>query len=167
MVSLMAASNQGMLARKDRIEVPEHYHLDLAHRWLVDLYEAWAKPEKAAEWRAKPTTRALANLIGILSCSAGLGSRVLCRVCTVPIPVDNREADRVGLGLSRLAPFALLAELAVNRVVRDDSARRIRLAMDAFISVLLWCVNKRKEPPRAAAPTGAANNVGFSCCPPI
>src|SRR6516164_4529489 len=45
--------------------------------------------------------------------------------------------------------------------MRHDSAQRIRLAMDAFISVLLWCVNKRKEPPRAAAPIGVANIVGF------
>jgi hypothetical protein len=51
--------------------------------------------------------------------------------------------------------------------MRDDSAQRIRLAMDAFISVLLWCVNKRKEPPRAAAPIGVANIVGFSWHPKI
>jgi hypothetical protein len=31
-----------------------HYHLDRARKWLVDLYEAWGKPKKAAEWRAKP-----------------------------------------------------------------------------------------------------------------
>jgi len=35
-----------------------HYHLDLAQKWLVELYEAWGKPEKAAEWPAKPTARA-------------------------------------------------------------------------------------------------------------
>src|SRR6516225_4153886 len=51
--------------------------------------------------------------------------------------------------------------------MRDDSAQRIRLAMDAFISVLLCCVNKRKKPPRAAAPIGVANIVGFSWRPPI
>jgi hypothetical protein len=56
---LLLEGYQGMLARKDRISVPDHYHIDLAHKWLVDLYEAWGKPEKAAEWRAKPTTRAL------------------------------------------------------------------------------------------------------------
>jgi tetratricopeptide (TPR) repeat protein len=58
---LLLEGYQGMLARKDRIAVPDHYHLDLAHKWLVELYEAWGKPEKAAEWRAKPTTRALAS----------------------------------------------------------------------------------------------------------
>ena len=44
---------QGMLARKDRIAVPYRYHLDLAHRWVVQLYQAWGKPEKAAEWKKK------------------------------------------------------------------------------------------------------------------
>jgi len=42
-----------MLAHKDRMEVPDRYHLDLAHQWLVQLYQAWGKPEKAAEWRKK------------------------------------------------------------------------------------------------------------------
>ena len=58
---LLLEGYQGMLARKDRIAVPDYYHLDRAHKWLVDLYEAWGKPEKAAEWRAKPTTRALGS----------------------------------------------------------------------------------------------------------
>jgi hypothetical protein len=44
---------QGMLSRKDRISVPDRYHLDLAHRWLVQLYQAWGKPDKAAEWKNK------------------------------------------------------------------------------------------------------------------
>jgi tetratricopeptide (TPR) repeat protein len=51
---LLLEGYQGMLARKDRVDVSELYHLDRAHRWLADLYEAWGKPEKAAEWRAKP-----------------------------------------------------------------------------------------------------------------
>jgi hypothetical protein len=42
-----------MLAREDRIAVPDCYHLDLAHRWVVQLYRAWGKPEKAAEWRVR------------------------------------------------------------------------------------------------------------------
>jgi len=41
---------QGMLARKDRIDVPDWYHLDLARGWIVQLYQAWGKPGKAAEW---------------------------------------------------------------------------------------------------------------------
>jgi hypothetical protein len=44
---------QGSLARKDRIDVPHRYHLDLAHQWLVQLYQAWGKPAKAAEWNKK------------------------------------------------------------------------------------------------------------------
>jgi tetratricopeptide (TPR) repeat protein len=56
---LLLEGYQGMLARKDRVDVSENYHLDRAHKWLVDLYVAWGKPEKAAEWRAKATTRAL------------------------------------------------------------------------------------------------------------
>ena len=58
---LLLEGYQGMLARKDRIAVPDYYHLDRAYKWLVDLYEAWGKPEKAAEWRAKPTPRALGS----------------------------------------------------------------------------------------------------------
>src|SRR5215831_13326701 len=56
--------------------------------------------------------------IVFLSCSAGLGSRVLFQVSTrpIPMPVDYRKSDRVGLGLSRLTPFALLGVLTVNRV---------------------------------------------------
>jgi eukaryotic-like serine/threonine-protein kinase len=44
---------QGMLARKDRMEVPDRYHLELARQWLVQLYQAWGKPDKAAEWKKK------------------------------------------------------------------------------------------------------------------
>jgi len=27
--------------------------LDLAHQWIVELYQAWGKPDKAAEWKKK------------------------------------------------------------------------------------------------------------------
>jgi eukaryotic-like serine/threonine-protein kinase len=50
---LLLEGYQGMLARKDFIAVPDRYHLELAHQWLVQLYEAWGKPDKAAEWRKK------------------------------------------------------------------------------------------------------------------
>jgi hypothetical protein len=33
--------------------VPDRYYVDYAHEWLVKLYEAWDKPEKAAEWKKK------------------------------------------------------------------------------------------------------------------
>ncbi len=50
---LLLEGYQGMLARKDRIDVPYRYHLDLAHQWLVQLYQAWGQPAKAAEWSRK------------------------------------------------------------------------------------------------------------------
>jgi hypothetical protein len=31
--------------------VPNWYHLDRAHEWIVQLYQLWDKPEKAAEWK--------------------------------------------------------------------------------------------------------------------
>jgi tetratricopeptide (TPR) repeat protein/predicted Ser/Thr protein kinase len=49
--SLLLAGYQGMLIRKSRIGTPDLYHLDRAREWLVQLYDAWSKPEKAAEWR--------------------------------------------------------------------------------------------------------------------
>ena len=50
---LLLQGYQGMLARKDSINVPDRYHLYLAHQWLVELYQAWGKPAKAAEWSKK------------------------------------------------------------------------------------------------------------------
>ena len=50
---LLLEGYQGMLARKDLITVPDRCHLDLAHQWLVQLYHAWGKPEKAAEWQKR------------------------------------------------------------------------------------------------------------------
>jgi hypothetical protein len=48
---LLLEGYQGMQARKDLIAVPERYHLDRAREWLVELYNAWGKPDKAATWR--------------------------------------------------------------------------------------------------------------------
>jgi serine/threonine protein kinase/tetratricopeptide (TPR) repeat protein len=50
---MLLEGHQGMLARKDRIAVPDQYHLDLARQWLIQLYRAWGKPGKAAEWSKK------------------------------------------------------------------------------------------------------------------
>jgi eukaryotic-like serine/threonine-protein kinase len=50
---LLLEGYQGMLARKDKIEVPSWYHLDRAREWIVQLYQAWGKPGKAAEWKKK------------------------------------------------------------------------------------------------------------------
>lgn len=50
---LLVEGYQGMLARKDRIDVPDWYHLDLAREWIVQLYQSWGKPKEAAEWKKK------------------------------------------------------------------------------------------------------------------
>jgi eukaryotic-like serine/threonine-protein kinase len=50
---LLLSGYQGMAARKGRIDVPDWYHLDRAREWIVQLYQAWGKPAKAAEWRKK------------------------------------------------------------------------------------------------------------------
>ena len=50
---LLLEGYQGMAVRKDRIGVPDWYHLDRAREWIIQLYQAWGKPEKAAEWREK------------------------------------------------------------------------------------------------------------------
>jgi len=52
----------GMRARKNRIDVPDWYYLDRAHDWIVQLYEAWGKPAKAAEWRTSSTRRVTASI---------------------------------------------------------------------------------------------------------
>ena len=52
---LLLEGYRGMLARKDHIGVPDRYHLSRAREWLVKLYQAWGKPESAAEWSKKPT----------------------------------------------------------------------------------------------------------------
>jgi len=48
---LLLVGYQGMLARKDRMGAPDRYDLDRAREWLVHLYEAWGKPDKAAAFR--------------------------------------------------------------------------------------------------------------------
>ncbi len=51
--SLLLEGYQGMQARQDHIAVGDRYHVELARRWLVQLYRAWGKPDKAAEWSSK------------------------------------------------------------------------------------------------------------------
>ena len=53
---LLLEGYQGMLARKQQIPTPNRYYLELAREWLIQLYAAWGKPEKAAEWRKKRST---------------------------------------------------------------------------------------------------------------
>ncbi len=47
---LLVEGYQGMLARKDSIAVPDRYNLDLARKWLFQLYKDTGKPGKAAQF---------------------------------------------------------------------------------------------------------------------
>jgi len=48
---LLLSGYRGMAARKERIAVPDLYHLERAGEWIAQLYLNWDKPDKAAEWR--------------------------------------------------------------------------------------------------------------------
>ncbi len=50
---LLLEGYQGMLVRKNRMGASYWYHLDRARDWLVQLYQGWGKPDKAAEWSKK------------------------------------------------------------------------------------------------------------------
>jgi tetratricopeptide (TPR) repeat protein len=50
---LLLEGYQGMLARKERIAVPDWYHLDRSREWVGQLYQAWGKTAPAAEWQKK------------------------------------------------------------------------------------------------------------------
>jgi tetratricopeptide (TPR) repeat protein len=50
---LLLDGYQGMAARKDRMGVPQWYHLERARAWIVQLYQEWGKPRQAAEWQRK------------------------------------------------------------------------------------------------------------------
>jgi eukaryotic-like serine/threonine-protein kinase len=50
---LLLEGYRGMLARKNRIDIADWYHLDRAREWIVQLYASWGKPAKAAEWGKK------------------------------------------------------------------------------------------------------------------
>jgi serine/threonine protein kinase len=51
---LLVSGYHGMEARKDQIfDVPDKHQLDSFGGWIVRLYQAWGKPEKAKEWREK------------------------------------------------------------------------------------------------------------------
>jgi eukaryotic-like serine/threonine-protein kinase len=48
---LLVEGYRGMLARKEKIAIPDRYYLYRARGWIVSLYEAWGKPAKAAAWK--------------------------------------------------------------------------------------------------------------------
>lgn len=49
---LLLEGYHGMLALNDHIAV-DRYHLELARQWLIQLYQAWGKRAKAADWKKK------------------------------------------------------------------------------------------------------------------
>jgi hypothetical protein len=51
--TLLLAGYEGLKQREETTSPLHKYRLTEAIERLVQLYEAWAKPEKAAEWRAK------------------------------------------------------------------------------------------------------------------
>jgi serine/threonine-protein kinase len=51
--ALVVEGYEGMKAREDKIPQPGKPRLTEAAERVVKLYEAWGKPEKAAEWRAR------------------------------------------------------------------------------------------------------------------
>jgi tetratricopeptide (TPR) repeat protein len=50
---LLLEGYQGMDSRKDKIMAVDGYHLHRAWEWISQLYQAWGKPEKAAEWKSR------------------------------------------------------------------------------------------------------------------
>lgn len=47
---LLLEGYRGMMERKDRIGVPDWYHLNRARQWIVELYRSWGSKDKAAKW---------------------------------------------------------------------------------------------------------------------
>jgi eukaryotic-like serine/threonine-protein kinase len=50
---LLLSGYRGMEQRMSEAGPQNAYHLDRARQWIVDLYQAWGKPEAAARWRAR------------------------------------------------------------------------------------------------------------------
>lgn len=48
---LLEEGYRGLVERKNKMAVPDQYHLDRAHDWIVELHKAWGKPGKAAKWK--------------------------------------------------------------------------------------------------------------------
>ncbi len=55
--SLLLEGYRGMVDRKDRMGVANMYHLDRAYDWILEMYQSWGKPERAAEWRGRHRSR--------------------------------------------------------------------------------------------------------------
>jgi eukaryotic-like serine/threonine-protein kinase len=50
---LLLHGYRALAAGMNRLDGPKRYFIDLAHKWLVELYRDWGKPDKAAEWQKK------------------------------------------------------------------------------------------------------------------
>jgi hypothetical protein len=50
---LIVQGYEGLVARQQRIPVPERKRLTEAAERVIRLYAAWGKTDKAAEWRAR------------------------------------------------------------------------------------------------------------------
>ena len=50
---LLLEGYNGMLERKNRMSAPDQVEREQAREFLVQLYRAWGKTAKAAEWRAR------------------------------------------------------------------------------------------------------------------
>jgi serine/threonine protein kinase len=50
---LLLSGYAGLIQRKDAIPLPNMSGLADAGKWIVQLYQAWDQPDRAAEWRAK------------------------------------------------------------------------------------------------------------------
>ena len=50
---LLLSGYEGMIQREATIPAENRPELRRAEDWIVQLYQDWGKPEKAAEWRAK------------------------------------------------------------------------------------------------------------------
>jgi hypothetical protein len=50
---LVVAGYEGMMAREARIAVPDRSRLREAAERVIQLYEAWGRPEKTDAWKAK------------------------------------------------------------------------------------------------------------------
>jgi tetratricopeptide (TPR) repeat protein/predicted Ser/Thr protein kinase len=50
---LLLHGYRALAGGRNRLDAPQRYFIDLAHKWLVQLYRDWGKPDKAAEWSGK------------------------------------------------------------------------------------------------------------------
>jgi hypothetical protein len=53
---MLVAGYEGLLQRRASMPADNRSALGQAAQWLVQLYQDWGKPEKAAEWRGNDST---------------------------------------------------------------------------------------------------------------